>query len=123
MKIDTTANRLKEALQLRNMRQIDLVNKTKPIMKEFIPNYDGDGIDKTLLNKYINNIATPKQDNIYILSKALNVNEAWLMGYDVPIERIPDNQRIPKDEILQQKIENLSEEQKDIINKMIDNMK
>ncbi|WP_243124926.1 hypothetical protein [Clostridium cuniculi] len=30
---------------------------------------------------------TPKQNNIYLIAEALNVNEAWLMGYDVPMER------------------------------------
>ena len=29
----------------------------------------------------------PKSDKLFILSKALNVNEAWLMGLDVPMER------------------------------------
>jgi hypothetical protein len=28
-----------------------------------------------------------KQDNIYKLASVLNVNEAWLMGYDVPMQR------------------------------------
>ena len=45
------------------------------------------------------------------------------MGYDVSMERIPDSKRVPKDEILQQKIDKLSEEQKDIVINIIDNMK
>ena len=28
-----------------------------------------------------------KQDKLTILADALNVNEVWLMGYDVPMER------------------------------------
>lgn len=71
MKIDSFANRLKKAMEINNMKQIDLVNKTK--------------IDKTLINKYINGVAEAKQDKLTILSEALNVNEVWLMGYDIPI--------------------------------------
>ena len=30
----------------------------------------------------------PRQNNIDALAVALNVNEAWLMGFDVPMERV-----------------------------------
>lgn len=33
----------------------------------------------------------PKQKLVYKLSKVLDVNEAWLMGYDVPMERTENN--------------------------------
>ena len=56
-----------------NMKQVDLVNKT--------------GLDKTLINKYLAGIMKAKQDKLTILADALNVNEVWLMGYDVPMER------------------------------------
>ena len=67
-------------MSLRNMRQIDLANKT--------------GISKGALSSYISGRYVPKQNNIYLIAKALNVNEAWLMGLDVPMERIDDDQRI-----------------------------
>lgn len=121
MIIDTFSNRLNTAMKLRNMRQVDLVKKTKLIMEELIKDYKGDGIDKTLLNKYINGVAKAKSDNIYILAKALDVNEAWLMGYDTTMDRIPDNQRT--DELLQYKISKLSDTQKEAIINIIDNMK
>lgn len=71
--IDTFRNRLKEALDISNMKQIDLVKKT--------------GLDKTLINKYLAGIMKAKQDKLTILADALNVNEVWLMGYDVPMEK------------------------------------
>lgn len=81
MKADNFANRLKKAMNIRGLKQIDLVNKT--------------GIDKTLLNKYLKGISEAKQDNLTILAEALNVNEVWLMGYDVPIEnKAEDNDPI-----------------------------
>lgn len=69
----TISKRIKEGLQLRDMKQTDLVNLT--------------GITKGALSSYISGAYEPKQRNIYKIAKALNVNEAWLMGYDVPMAR------------------------------------
>lgn len=95
---DNFTNRLNQAMKEQNLRQVDLVKKTKEVMKKYIKDYDGDGIDKTLLNKYIKGIAIAKQDNIFILAKALNVSEGWLMGYDVDIDRewFEDDKDIPQ---------------------------
>lgn len=73
----TTAERIKEALRLRNMRQSELVEKT--------------GIGKSSISTYISGAYVPKQRNIYKIAKALSVSEAWLMGLDVPMER-PEQQ-------------------------------
>ena len=69
----TTAERLKEAMDLRGYKQADLVERS--------------GINKGALSCYISGKYSPKQNNIYLLAKALNVNEAWLMGADVPMDR------------------------------------
>ena len=45
------------------------------------------GIPKSAMSQYVSGKFVPKQTRIYLLAKALNVNEAWLMGYDVPMER------------------------------------
>lgn len=71
--MDSISNRLKKALDIRNMTQADLVKKT--------------GIGKSSISTYLSGDYEPKQKNTYKLAKALNVNEAWLMGYDVDIER------------------------------------
>ena len=70
----TTADRIKEAMELRDMRQADLVEKT--------------GISKGALSSYISGRYVPKQNNVYLIAKALDVSEAWLMGADVPMQRI-----------------------------------
>lgn len=67
----TISDRIKEGLALRNMKQIDLVEKT--------------GIGKSSISTYISGAYEPKQKNIYKIAKALDVDEAWLMGADVPI--------------------------------------
>ena len=61
------------ALDIRNMKQSDLVETT--------------GIGKSSISTYLSGKYEPKQRNIYKMAKALNINEAWLMGEDVPMER------------------------------------
>lgn len=73
MIVDTFANRLDKAIRIKNIKQIELSEKT--------------GIDKSLISNYLSGKYKAKQNNVYILAKALNVSEAWLMGYDVPMER------------------------------------
>lgn len=69
--MSTTAERLKEALRIRNMKQAELITLT--------------GINKGALSSYLAGRYEPKQKNLHALARALNVTEAWLMGYDVPI--------------------------------------
>nr|DAJ92729.1 MAG TPA: Repressor protein CI [Caudoviricetes sp.] len=71
--MSTLADRLKEGMSLRGLRQADIVEKT--------------GINKGALSSYISGRYQPKQNNIFLLAKALDVNEAWLMGANVPMER------------------------------------
>lgn len=71
--IDTFQNRLQKAMNIRNMKQVDLVEKTH--------------LDKTLINKYLSGVTNAKQDKLTILAKALDINEVWLMGYDIPMDR------------------------------------
>lgn len=69
----TTAQRMKKALELRQMKQSDLAAKT--------------GIGKSSISTYLAGEYNPKQKNLYKIAKALNVSETWLMGLDVPMER------------------------------------
>ena len=69
----STAERIKEGMELRGLKQSDLVERT--------------GISKGALSSYLSGRYVPKQNNIYLIAKALNVSEAWLMGNDVPIDR------------------------------------
>jgi hypothetical protein len=85
---DSFANRLAIAMQLNNINQIELSEKTKAFSKT---------ISQSLINKYLKGKALARQDNIYILCKILNVDEAWMMGFDVPIERTPDELRTNND--------------------------
>lgn len=71
--MNTIAERIKQGLEIREMKQSDLVERTR--------------ISKGALSSYISGRYVPKQNNIYLIAEALNVNEAWLMGADVPMNR------------------------------------
>jgi SOS-response transcriptional repressor LexA len=73
MEKTTFGKRVLEALQIRSMKQIELSEKT--------------GISRGAISSYISGRWVAKQDNVYLIAKALNVSEAWLMGYDVPMEK------------------------------------
>ena len=79
MEQESFAKRLEKALIIRNMKPIDLAKKS--------------GINKATISEYLNGKYEAKQTNIYILAKALNINEAWLMGFDTNIDRTPDEER------------------------------
>ncbi len=71
--MEAIATRIKKALEIRNMKQSELVSLT--------------GIGKSSISTYISGEYEPKQKNLYRIAKALDVSEAWLMGLDVPMER------------------------------------
>lgn len=68
--------RFNKAISTRNIKPIELSEKT--------------GISKSAISHYMSGYTKPKSDKLYVLSNALNVSEAWLMGYDVPMERSSD---------------------------------
>lgn len=78
VQVASIASRLREAMEIRNKKQIDLVRET--------------GINRSAISRYLSGEYEPKNKPIYELAKALDVSEQWLMGYDVPIER-PQKQK------------------------------
>ena len=81
----TKENRIGEALRIRGLKQVELVEKT--------------GLTKSAINNWINQRWQPKQKALMIMARALDVSEMWLAGYDVPMER-PAAQ-IKNDELIQ----------------------
>lgn len=81
----TRQNRLREALDLRGMRQVELCELT--------------GIPKASVNGWIKQNWQPKQKSLAIMAKVLDVSEMWLAGYDVPKER--PTAQIKSDELAQ----------------------
>ncbi len=71
--IETFQDRLQKAITIKNMKPVELHEKT--------------GISESLLSKYLSGNAVARQRKLTLLADALDVNEVWLMGYDVPIQR------------------------------------
>ena len=71
-------DRLQQALDRKGWKAVDLVEKTD--------------VPKGAVSYYLAGKSKPKADRLYILAQALDVSEAWLLGYDVPMART-DNQK------------------------------
>ena len=80
--VATTAERLKEIMAERGLRQSDIIELAKPFMLI----YD-EQLTRPDISQYCSGKVAPSQGKIFLLANALNVSEAWLMGYDVPRER------------------------------------
>lgn len=85
---ESTASRIKQIMSEQGLRQVDILNKSKPYQDQL-----GIKMSKSTLSQYVNGIQSPDQNRIYLLSKTLDINEAWLMGFDVAKERTPDDER------------------------------
>ena len=64
------------------MKQVDILEACKPYCERY-----GVQLKKNDLSQYVSGKVEPKQDKLSILGMALNVNEVWLMGYNVPAGR------------------------------------
>ncbi|HDD7535837.1 TPA: helix-turn-helix domain-containing protein [Staphylococcus aureus] len=73
-------DRLKQIMSERKISQSELSRKT--------------GIGRNSISDYLNGKYEAKQDKVFELAKALNVNEAWLMGFDISKNRKIENNDI-----------------------------
>lgn len=78
MKTSNTSARLKTIMNERGLRQVDILAASKPFCDKY-----GIKLAKNDLSQYVNGKVEPGQEKLSILGMALNVSEAWLMGYDV----------------------------------------
>ncbi len=82
MKKESFKSRLLTAMKDLNLSQRELSRRTE--------------ISPARISQYVNGIYEPKQDGVYLIAKALDVSEAWLMGFDVQRERTaPSSPSIP----------------------------
>jgi transcriptional regulator with XRE-family HTH domain len=66
-------------MDAKGKKQADLVRET--------------GLDRGSISSYLSGKYEPKQKAIFKLSKALGVSEAWLLGYEVPMDRTEDQKK------------------------------
>lgn len=72
-------NRIRMALEMRGMKQIELAEKS--------------GIRRGTINNWLNNKYQPKQPALAVMAQILDVAELWLAGYDIPMERAPEQKQ------------------------------
>ena len=72
-------DRLQQALDRKGWKAVDLVEKTN--------------VPKGAISYYLSGKSKPKADRLYDLAKALDVSEAWLLGYDVAMARTDDQKK------------------------------
>lgn len=73
-------DRLRRAMSVRGMKSVELCERS--------------GVPKSAVSYYLAGKSKPKADRLYIISKALDVSEAWLMGYDVPMDRAEKQKKV-----------------------------
>ena len=71
-RVSNFKDRFNQALEIRNILPVDLSKRTK--------------ISEATISQYRSGYAKPKEEKLAIISNALNVNPAWLMGLDVSME-------------------------------------
>ncbi|RHU80475.1 helix-turn-helix domain-containing protein [Clostridiaceae bacterium OM08-6BH] len=89
-KIKPFKDRLKQALEIRELRPVDLCRKTK--------------ISQSTMSQYLSGYAEPKKERLTRLATALDVNPTWLMGLDVTM----DNSSHTWDEALKEDFERIN---------------
>jgi len=71
-RVETFAERLKRAMDIRGMKNAELSRQT--------------GVSEQRIGKYVRGSYEAKQSATYIIAKALHVSPAWLAGYDVSMD-------------------------------------
>lgn len=108
--MDNFNNRLKQAMEYRNVKPAELSKLTN--------------IGKSSISQWLSGKYSAKQDKIFVIAKALNVNPSWLIGANVPMsnETLPDkifNLSSKLDEKRQNNVYNYTKQQYNEQNKII----
>lgn len=74
---ESCGKRISQALSDKGMSQSELCKRAK--------------VPKSSLSLYISGAYEPRQDRIYAMATVLEVDPAWLMGYDVPKNKEKEN--------------------------------
>lgn len=81
----TPGERIKTYMEINHLRQADIIIKCRPYMRKMNTNFS-----RSTLSHYIAGRCNPNQEKLTVLALALDVSEAWLAGYDVPMSRVSD---------------------------------
>ena len=89
------SSRLKQIMRERNLKQADIFRMVKPYCDLY-----GEKIGSNALSEWVGGKYEPNQRKLSILSMALNVSEAWLMGYDEIKNQDKRQARLPNDTVI-----------------------
>ena len=117
MKKENTSIRLKRLMEDRKLKQVDILDITKP----YCIKYDVK-MNKSDISQYVSGKVEPTQDKLFVLAKALGVNVAWLMGFDVPMKKELSSLEDENDIELLEKFSLLNNRDKQLVRNMIDSM-
>ena len=95
--------RLAEALRIRDMKPAELAEKS--------------GIARGTISHYLSGTMEPKSKRIYAIAQILNVQPAWLIGYDVPMEKPKEHPEYVSS--IQQLFEQLNDDEQRMVTTML----
>lgn len=118
-KVSTPAIRIRQAMELRDMKAVDLASQT--------------GLSNSMISRYLSGEFEPKQKALYKIGTVLNVTEMWLAGYDIPMDRTPFqidqaqrvdayNDKLIRDQSILNKFNKLTDEQQSLVEALIDQL-
>lgn len=113
----STADRLRQIMEERNLKQVDILNLSLPICAE----YDVK-MNKSDISQYVSGKVEPSQEKLVVLGMALNVTESWLMGFNTSPERKDTPVQADKDFDILYRYSLLNKRDKKIVSDMIDSM-
>lgn len=96
MKTSDFKSRLKQAMDVRGLKAVDLVERT--------------GFTKSKISQYVNGVYLPKAEALFTLAKILDVDEGWLMGYDCQMDKklnIETKEETTREEQLMEAVQNV----------------
>lgn len=114
---ENTSDRLKQLMNERKLKQVDILNLSLPYCKKY-----NIKMNKSDISQYVSGKVEPSQEKLVVLGMALNVSEAWLMGFDVSPIHKDNSKEAEKDVDLLWKFSMLEQRDKETILDMIDVM-
>lgn len=78
-RVSKLQDRLEIALRVRGITASDLSRKAN--------------VPKGAISYYLNGKSAPKADRLNVICSALDVSEAWMLGYDVPMARTAEQKK------------------------------
>lgn len=92
MPITEIGKRLKKAIQAKSLMQIQVVEMAAPLLEA-----RGMKLSPSKLSQYITGKSTPDSDMIELLAEVLEVNPAWLAGFEKEKPTLPEEDELDEE--------------------------